>query len=57
MASLEGHVGQNAMSTNQDGTNANGRAQAFLTACVWAPRSANAIWTVTLTVKDSFETI
>ena len=47
--------GQNSISTNRDGTTANGRAKAFLTTFVWAPRSENAFLAVILGSKDVFE--
>ena len=56
MASMEGHSGQQPMSTNQEGTTANGLAKAVLTTRVSFPRSANAFLAVTLAVKDVFET-
>ena len=49
-------LGQNSISTNRDGTTANGRAKAFLTTFVWAPRSENAFLAVILGSKDVFET-
>ena len=52
MASLEGHFGQNPMSTNQDGTNANGRAQAFLTTLYMVSKVCKCVLTVPLVVKD-----
>ena len=56
MASMEGHSGQQPMTTNQEGTTANGLAKAVLTTRVSFPRSANAFLAVTLAVKDVFET-
>ena len=48
--------GQKSISTNRDGTTANGRAKAFLTTVVWALRSENAFLAVILGSKDVFET-
>ena len=48
--------GQKSISTNRDGTTANGRAKAFLTTFVWAPRPENAFLAVILGSKDVFET-
>jgi hypothetical protein len=44
------------MSTNQDGTTANGRAKAFLTTFVCAPTPENPFLAVILAFKDGFET-
>ena len=48
-------MGQNSISTNRDGSTANGRAKAFLTTFVWASPSEHEFLVVILAVKDASE--